>query len=178
MSYPGVPTMRLYITSKHFILQTPDTGVSAQLLMERNTGRCICTSEYNPLEQGISKDDIQYLEIFAILGIIPIGSVLFVAVITEADVIGMLDGHPIYEIKGTELLEFESKNWETEDMTYQKQNISKLFSSGFYFSYYYDLTNTVQNAKEEGSLHDRADRRYYWNLELYKDLLLQGVNPQ
>ena len=170
--------MKLYISPKHFILQTLDLGTQAQLVMERNSGRCFCTESFNPLEKGSSPSQLYYLDCFFILGIIPIENVFFLAAVTEADVVDTLKSHNIYEIKDVELIPFESVTQETELLSLQKQNICKLLTSGFYFSYNYDLTNPMQRSPQGETQHERADTRFYWNYELYRDLLQQAVDTQ
>jgi synaptojanin len=178
MGYPAAPTLRLYFTPLHFILQSPDVGVLAQLILERNTGRCYCTENFNPFENGVNDDELYYLDIFSILGVIVIDSVLYLTVTTDADIIGSIHNSNIYEIKGTELIPFVPNTIEPETQASEKDNISKLFTSGFYFSYYYDLTRSMQNSSNQENLHSRADKSFYWNLELYRDLILQGVDTQ
>lgn len=178
MGYPAAPTLKLYFTSIHFILQSPDTGVTAQLILERTTGRCYCTENFDPFENGASENDLYYLEVFAILGILTIDSILYIGVITDADVIGSLHGANIYEIKGIELIPFIPNSWEPETQAFEKENVSKLFTSGFYFSYFYDLTRNLQDVMAGDNVHARADSSFYWNLELSREFISQGVDSQ
>ena len=106
MNYPAAPTLRLYFTPLQFILQSPDTGISAQLILERSTGRCYCTENFNPFENGVNENDLYYLDIFSILGIIVIDSILYLGVITDANIIGSIHKSNIYEIKGAEMIPF------------------------------------------------------------------------
>ena len=178
MGYPANPTMKLYITRTHFILQTPDLGSSYQFLIERATGRCYCHERFNPVDSGTPRNEIYYLDVFLIVGIIPIDSVLYVVVVTEANIVDTLLDRNIYEIKAAELIPVKSTGRESESQESQKQSICKLLSSGFYFSYYYDLTRSMSDKQNEGNLHERAEKSYYWNLELYRDFVSQGVDTQ
>ena len=178
MVYPANPTMKLYITSTHFILQTPDLGSSYQFVIERATGRCYCHERFNPIDSGTPRNEIYYLDVFLIVGIIPIDSVLYVVVVTAADIIDTLRDRNIYEIKAAELVPVKCLGKESDSQETQKQSICKLLSSGFYFSYYYDLTRTMSDKAIEGNLHERAEKSYYWNLELYRDFISQGVDTQ
>lgn len=50
-----------------------------------------------------------------------------------------------------------------------KESIKKLLSSGFYFSFDYDLTKRIQR--------DKGDDRYWWNKNLYEDFKAHNVSP-
>lgn len=176
MGYPANPTMKLYITRTHFILQTPDLGSSYQFIIERSTGRCQCLEKFNPIESGTPRDEIFYLDVFLIIGVIPVGSILYIVVVTEANIIDSIQDKNIYEIKSAELIPVICARGESESA--EKQSICKLLSSGFYFSYYYDLTRSLPEKAIDGNLHERAEKSYYWNLELYRDFLNQGVDTQ
>ncbi|OMJ70418.1 hypothetical protein SteCoe_31601 [Stentor coeruleus] len=178
MGYPANPTMKLYITREHFILQTPDLGVSYQLIIERSSGKCYCTDNFNPLENGAKRGEIYYLDIFLIVGIVPIDTYLYLVLVTEANIIDALKEQNIYEIKRIHMIPVNNSIKETESQVLEMQNISKLLSSGFYFSYYYDLTRSLDQEKVQGNLHERAEKSFYWNYELYRDFFNQGVDTQ
>lgn len=178
MKSPALPTLKLYFTPLHYVLQSPDTGSEAQLILERNTGRIYCTENFNPLENGSKESELYYLDVFSILGIIVLDSRLYLCVITDADIIGTLAKANIYEIKGIRILPFVHDPYDLEKETIEKANIAKLFTTGFYFSYYYDLTRSMQRSKVDSNLHNRADKSFYWNLELYSDFLVQSIDTQ
>lgn len=178
MKTPALPTLKLYFTPLHYVLQSPDTGSEAQLILERTTGRIYCTENFNPLENGSKESELYYLDVFSILGIIVLDSTLYLCVITDADIIGTLAKANIYEIKGIKLLPYVHNPSEQEQETIEKENLTKLFTTGFYFSYYYDLTRSMQRSKADSNLHNRADKSFYWNLELYSDLIVQSVDTQ
>ena len=178
MRSPALPTLKLYFTPLHFILQSPDTGPEAQLILERTTGRCYCSENFNPLENGGKESELYYLDIFLILGIIVIDSVLYLCVVTDADIIGSLAKANIYHIRGIKLLTFVHNSWEPDCAVLDKEELERLFNTGFYFSYYYDLTRSMQRAKMDENLHDRADKSFYWNFELYSELLMQSIDTQ
>lgn len=178
MGYPAYPTMKLYITRGHFILQTPDLGSSYQLIIERESGRTYSSEKFNPLEHGALKTEIYYLDIFLIIGIVPVNEILYLAVVTEADIIDSIKDQNIYTIKGTRFIPISLEMRESESERVETQNLIKLLSTGFYFSYYYDLTRALSSHKVEGSLHDRADTSFYWNYELCRDFVSQAIDTQ
>lgn len=178
MGYPANPTMKIYITDKHFIIQTPDLGASYQLIIEKQSGQSFCSEKFNPLENGASRNRIFYLDIFLIVGTVPIDSILYLIVVTAANIIDTIKDQNIYEIKQVELIPEVYRENNSENHVSQIQNISRLLSSGFYFSYYYDLTNSLNKKVIEGNLHERADKSFYWNYELYRDFINQGVDTQ
>lgn len=66
------------------------------------------------------------------------------------------------------------------------ENIKKLFLKGFYFSYNFDLTSSLQrqyNVKKNASgiaqtFHEMSDHRYYWNHNMYEDFFSQNIHPR
>ncbi len=106
--------------------------------------------------------------------------------ITEADVLGRIEESDIFIIKRVALFPIDSTiPAPSEPVARQIENLTRvryiqLLSSGFYFSYDYDLTNTLQRKKEATgqTLHEKGDGKFYWNKELYKDLILQGVSSE
>jgi hypothetical protein len=81
------------------------------------------------------------MKIYGILGIINIEGMNFLGVITEKQVAGKLkQGCNIYEVMATKLIPLSSQG-ETQSIAQYRDGVEKLLSnSGFYFSYYADLT--------------------------------------
>ena len=165
--------MRLYISLKYFVIHW--ICKQLYLVLERSTNRIYSTSTFSFQKEGIPAEDIFFMDIFSLLGIIPVSSSTLIAVVTSADLKGSLRGRQVYEIREIELIEFirpeDQKSMETE-----KASIKKLFSSGFYFSFTYLLTRPTSYLKESGSLHEDSDPRFYWNLGLYKEFIGQDVD--
>ena len=76
--------MRMYITPYHFVFQYLATGAQKQLAMERSSGRVACTQNFNPLSSGVSKDQLYYYDVFAMLGMIKGFGTDLVLVVSEA----------------------------------------------------------------------------------------------
>jgi hypothetical protein len=67
-------------------------------------------------------------------------------IVTKAASIASFNGHVIYEISDTSILPITYKTRHTLDETKYKQILYNIdFHNGFYFSYSYDLTNSLQN---------------------------------
>ena len=166
--------MRLYISLKYFVIHWPSK--SLYLVLDRSTNQIFSTSDFSFEAEGISAEDIFFINIFSLLGIIPVSSSTLIAVATSVDLKGSLQGRQVFEIREVELIEFirgeDHKTMETE-----KSSIKKLFSSGFYYSFTYPLTKPTSSLKDFRSLHEDSDKRFYWNLGLYKEFLAQDVDP-
>lgn len=171
---------RLSISPKHFILEElGDTG--CQLVMDRVSGICTTMSNFDPLTYGVTRDQLYYMDIFGFLGLVTIEDANFIAIATDAVQIATMRGFQIFTVIKTEFIPFEPQpNTPSDSVTRQLQGLSKLLSTGFYFSNGFDLTNCLQKQSQAaaGSLHDQADVRFYWNYEMYRDFSLQGVQSK
>lgn len=177
MGYRAVPPLKLYISSLFFVLQTKKYGGRAQLVIERNTGKCYSANDFDPLA-NLDHRTLYVLDVFLLIGVLPINGVLFLGVVTEADAIDTLDNKNVYSVVDVDFIEVQPQrlNEETED---SKRNVTKLLENGFYFSYKCDLTLSMQKARgETGNLHEKSNKDFYWNYPALKDLISQGVHSQ
>jgi len=149
--------------------------------MNRVSGICESTSQFNPLSAGVTRDQLYFMEVYGLIGLVTIDDINFIVVITEAAQVGTMRSSPLLTIKNIEFIPFEPQaSGPTDSLTKQIQGLMRLLSTGFYFSLGYDLTNSLQKQFQAaaGTLHDRADRRFYWNFEMYNDFSLQGVDTK
>ena len=88
--------------------------------------------------------------------------------ISEYDTSQVLEvsGNNIYQIKKVELIPLASKDKSANRSL--KDGIKRLLSSGFYYSFSYDLTKRLQR--------QRGDDRYWWNKNLYEDFKSYNVS--
>lgn len=97
--------------------------------------------------------------------------------IASKQVAGKLQqGCNIYEVLGCKLMPLFSNNGELPASINQfKDGVEKLLSnSGFYFSYYADLTTKQQSASRNKS----SDPKYVWNYNILKDFRFQNVSDK
>lgn len=165
--------MRLYVSVKYFVIHWPRRD--SYLVLERNTHRIYSTNTFNFSGKGLSPDEILYIDIYFFLGVIPIETVLYIAVVTKVESKGQLLGKTIYEISEIELIEF-NRSEDPKNLENSKTSIKKLLSSGFYFSFDYSLTLNIGYESQGGTLHDESDKRFYWNFELYKEFISQDID--
>lgn len=179
-------SQRLYISPRHFIvthtqLQNTATGKASQLVMDRVSGECKDMRDFNPLVGGITGDQLYFIPVFGLLGLLTAGDTNFIAVITEATHVATMRSAPIFTIKNVEYIPFTPAEAALPELaTRQLQGVTRLLTTGFYFSYNYDMTNSLQRQVDsaEGTLHSKADLRFYWNYEMLKDFTLQGINAK
>lgn len=165
--------MRLYVSVKYFVIHWP--GRTSYLVLERHTHRVYSSSTFRIFDSGMSPEEIFYTDIYFFLGVIPINTVLCIAVVTKAHEKGVLLGKTIYEISEIEIIEFNRCD-DPRSLESSKTNIKKLLSSGFYFSFSYALTLNIGHESLGGTLHDESDKSFYWNFELYKEFVSQDVD--
>ena len=127
---------------------------------------------------------IQRYGIFGILGIVNIRKENFVIVVTEREFAGAIkDDNEIFEVTGVRLEPFNPGRAEANmKIQEDKENLEKyITSSGFYYSYHYDLTLSLQENKRlspDGSSQSQSrmgDTRYIWNYNLLKDFFYHSI---
>jgi phosphatidylinositol-bisphosphatase len=147
--------------------------------MDRGSGVCRSTDHFNPLVMGVTRDQLYFMEVYAFLGIVSLSSINFVVVVTEAATVATLQGSPLLTVRNVEFIPFEPQmSGPSDDLSRQIQGLTRLLTMGFYFSSGHDLTNSLQRQGSAGTLHERADPRFYWNSEMYRDFSLQGVDSK
>lgn len=148
---------------------------SSKVLMEidkDSTCRIVTRSiaENERLSQGY--------KIFGILGIVNIEGLNFLGVIAERQNAGKLtQGCNIFEVMATKLLPlFILREQLPQSVVQYKEGVEKLLSnSGFYYSYYTDLTVNMQH---DGRRHKQTDTKYFWNFNILKDFRFQNVSEK
>jgi hypothetical protein len=111
----------------------------------------------------------------AILGIILISDVHYIVYAKKVLNIGIIRGSDIFEIKEVEFYALEHEN--PNDLN-TVENLKRLLSNGFYYSYTYDLTSSIQKQSKTKAtnLLERIDKNYYWNLNLYKEFIHNKID--
>jgi hypothetical protein len=122
-----------------------------------------------------------------LLGIIHLVSGPYLILATEKRCVGSIDAHMVYEVAGTELVSFSktnihlSESQEKDNQSYVGMMEYVLSKPGFYFSYSFDITHTLQRRYRlfgmksqfcSMPLHERADERFMWNAHLMQDLVV------
>lgn len=166
------PCWRLLIRSDAFTIFPTEANAGPCLVFERSSGR-IYTAE-------MTVNDPSSLPIFGLVGILHLGLHSFLVVISKAETVVRLLDMEILSVSGVQAVSFSAISQPDEVGRYIT-SLAKLLTSGFYFSYHYDLTHSLENNKtcrNSGTLHEMADLRFYWNHAMYKDLLAQDIEPK
>ena len=102
---------------------------------------------------------------------------LVLVVVTGAQPVAQIrSDQPIYKI---EEVGFFPVSQEVDPPMTSTDSLFKLFTTGCYFSPNFDLTNTMQRGalQRSESLHLTADPRFYWNRDMYSELITAGISP-
>lgn len=93
------------------------------------------------------KVNILYDRVYALFGFIRLIESYYLIAITEAEQIANIHGHDIYSVKGSVMISVAYMPRRTVDESRYKGILSNNidFASGYYFSFTYDLTNSIQN---------------------------------
>lgn len=124
--------------------------------------------EFSYNETDNQSSDSEARRIFGVLGIINIFPISYLWVISEYDTAKELkvSGEEIFEIRKVELVPLATKDKGANKPL--KDGVKRLLSSGFYFSYGYDLTKKYHRTK--------GDDKYWWNKNLYEDFKTHHVS--
>ncbi|OMH85377.1 Phosphoinositide phosphatase SAC1 [Zancudomyces culisetae] len=130
----------------------------------------------------ISKPKL-YMRAVGILGIIRLLSGYYIIVINEADKEGVIGGNTIYKVKSTSVVKIgvDKKGLLPHEQDIEEKLLKRLDSTlkinGYYFSYTYDLTSSVQRGiqkQQEGQnkyLWQNANNEFFFNYYLNEPLI-------
>ncbi len=112
----------------------------------------------------------------AILGIMRIGPVDFLVYVKVTQLVGTIEEAEVFKIKDADLIpicdEITSNNLSSDIKSFIT-GIRNLFSLGYFYSFHYDLTNTLQKQSKMKftSIFDSAEKKFFWNLNMYKKFI-------
>lgn len=134
-------------------------------------------------EAGLQKK----ITVCGLLGLIRFTSCHYLVVVTKCSQVAVIGGHSVFHIDGTELVPI-SNNYKKPDKYSMEAKLMSTFqnldlSKTFYFSYTYDITNTLQTnlLREKLKAVNRTDitipsgmqdfnEMYVWNMNLLNPL--------
>ena len=144
-----------------------------------------------PESPEILQKSIIYKDFYskAILGIININNLYFILFVTSSKIVGKIKNEIIYRIEEVNFspmqnIELEADNQKKIDQL--KDGISKLLKLGFYYSFGFNLTNSIQNQgkitynqnnnnnpimtldQKIKSIYQTINQKYFFNYNLYK----------
>jgi hypothetical protein len=128
-------------------------------------------SEYNSEVIRNLKKSIMHKP-HAILGIIQIENLNFIIFIKSAYFIGKIEDAEIFRVKETEiipLVQFNKIDNISSEIKSQVVGIKNLLTLGFFYSFNYDLTNSMQKQAKLKSMDifSTANKKFFWNYCLY-----------
>ncbi|GAN04253.1 conserved hypothetical protein [Mucor ambiguus] len=159
--------LKLYITKKAYVL-APETG--SNLTVHRDTGVLELTERIPSASEQEST-----LNVYGLLGFIQLFAGDYMMTITKREQIGTIQGKAIYRVGGFQILPLAqdtsrlNENQKSQEQTFVNLLESHLKNNTFYFSYDYDLTQSIQRQAQFSSdklaepLYKRADERFFWN---------------
>eukprot|EP00347_Sterkiella_histriomuscorum_P022024 403331952 len=180
-----------------FISQKTDDGneKSKVLIIDKKTVDVI-EKDYEYSDQLQSSRPVYFC---GIIGIINIMDYNFLAVITEKEYAGQINGQTIYLIKTTLMIPFSENIYPSQQCKRQKLNnlidgVKKLLTTGFYFSYYADITQNRKHVIKKCNFQDfkaadqtpdkeiqkveNGDSRYIWNHQICLDFTYHHVDSR
>ncbi|KAL7424872.1 phosphatidylinositol-3,5-bisphosphate 5-phosphatase [Cryptotrichosporon argae] len=117
----------------------------------------------NKAQGGLEK----VLEFHGIVGFVKFTSVWYIILITKRSVVGLLGGHYIYHCDETSLLTIGNRAERSSAETKQMAIFNSVdMTKNFYFSYSYDITNTLQANLTVPHAERGWNTRFMWNYHL------------
>ncbi|KAJ3054407.1 Phosphatidylinositide phosphatase SAC1 [Rhizophlyctis rosea] len=173
--------LHLYISNDAFTFEPIYADPSTKretLVISRDTGLITLNAPQtaNPNRQE------EVITVLGIIGLIHLNAGDHIAVITHRYKVGKLGGKDVYKIVGHRVVPVRksrlhlSEQQMKDDDGYMKM-LNQLLGSGFfYFSYDYDLTNSLQRQSERGEVDNKpiwqqSDERFFWNRHMQKKLI-------
>lgn len=121
-------------------------------------------------------------ECYGLLGIATLQSTKCLVVVSEASFIGTLKEAKIFRVERCDFLPYTSTSSLNRTDTHYITMLQEVINSkGFYFSYTYDLTHSLQRISSFSDMQKsqhiaiRADSRFFWNFHLAQDLITNGA---
>lgn len=161
--------MNFYITPDRFYIEP--RGSDEFIIIERLNGNISLHVENSKEKLPLHFYDQR--NICGILGLIRLISGLHLVVVTHRICIGLIDGHPIWQMAGfdviplTPTLTHLSEEQKVQNSIYLSMMRQVLDTPFYYFSYSYDLTNTLQRIaaieSDGNNIYHHADKRFVWN---------------
>lgn len=172
---------RIYSSSDRILIQ--HLAYNRILTIEKSSNN-IYEVEQNVLDKIVIYGAVKP---HAIVGIIKIESIDFLIYVKSCQLVAQIEKSEIFKIQEVELIPL------CDDITLSTLNsdiksliigIKNLMTLGFFYSFNYDLTNSKQkqakfknsnnnNINNNYSLNENADKKYFWNFNMYKRLNLQ-----
>uniref|UniRef100_A0A182J223 Phosphatidylinositol-3-phosphatase SAC1 n=1 Tax=Anopheles atroparvus TaxID=41427 RepID=A0A182J223_ANOAO len=174
MEQPIYDDLRLYITPERFFIEPQ--GVEHEfIIVERLNG--VITLHASDSKEQLPLHGYDIKNICGVLGLIRLISGMYLVVVTHRIFVGLIDGKPIWQMAGFELISLTptlthlSEEQKEQNSIYLSMVRQVLDTPFFYFSYSYDLTNTLQRmlgpkmGDGENSML-KTDKRFLWNIGL------------
>ncbi|KAF2402721.1 hypothetical protein EJ06DRAFT_505683 [Trichodelitschia bisporula] len=160
--------INVHASASHYAFSSPSSPNSPTLVVDRPSGDL-------RLNDGKLLGSKRVSSIAGILGIISLRLDKYIIVITKATPVGRLRGHMIYKIAATEFLPLRERPLhDLDEDTYLHIVKDLLKNAPLYFSYSYDITNSLQRQSDSNPvlpLWKRADDRFFWNRFVQSDLI-------
>ncbi|XP_017060093.1 phosphatidylinositol-3-phosphatase SAC1 isoform X1 [Drosophila ficusphila] len=158
--------MNLYITPESFIVE-PNGGPEVLIV-----GRHDKVTRVQPAGGGQLANLRPTRRICGVLGTIHLLCCDYLLVATHRLFVGVLNGAIVWRLAGYDIIPYiPNAIQRKENETYLRLLRQTLDTKFFYFSYRYDLTNSLQRQREvaqslpeeQGGLLQRAEQRFVWN---------------
>lgn len=175
------------MTPSRFYIQ-PNEQKDEALIIDRQTFEITSNKMFSV---GLLPSNVTSLAIEGIIGIKHLITCSYLLLIMKKEEVGQMENQPIFKMTEWKMIPFahvekfqiEISNKQASDWNaiYLEMIESVLATNGFYFSYSYDLTNTLQRRiliSRDGSIKHRPnlryDQKFLWNHHLMRDFDRSG----
>ncbi|KAI9472050.1 MAG: SacI homology domain-containing protein [Benjaminiella poitrasii] len=164
--------LKLFVNSRYITKNTytvaPEAG--SNLVVDRNSGN-LSLSETIPA----ANEQESASTIYGLLGLVRFWAGDYLLTITQRELVGSIRGKSIYRVGSFQVLPLAhnlnklNENQKSQEQKFVNLLESHLKNNTFYFSYDYDLTQSIQRQvlfeadQLKEPLYKRADERFFWN---------------
>uniref|UniRef100_T1HA14 Phosphatidylinositol-3-phosphatase SAC1 n=3 Tax=Rhodnius prolixus TaxID=13249 RepID=T1HA14_RHOPR len=175
----------LHISTDKFFIEPLDVVKSPLLVIDRVTAEI-----HEEANEGQIPSSASQRLIYGILGVIHLISGPHLIVVTDRSHIGLINNQDVYMLKGTSILSYARTNTHLSQnqIAIDKEYLSLLElilnSPGYYFSYTYDLSHSMQRLHNtppdflKKPLHIRGEQKFIWNEYLLNEFTKQVLVPE
>eukprot|EP01110_Echinostelium_bisporum_P007473 TRINITY_DN28330_c0_g1_i1.p1 TRINITY_DN28330_c0_g1~~TRINITY_DN28330_c0_g1_i1.p1 ORF type:complete len:195 (+),score=26.96 TRINITY_DN28330_c0_g1_i1:34-618(+) len=172
-------SMRLRSTESTFVFELTSPPSNNNLVIDRATGTISQKTSVNSSYDPQTKVD----DVYGIIGTFKLLSGSYLIIITGRRLIGKINGHDIWRVARTKIIPFQSDSvkltpiQQADEQQYLKMLSWVLGLDGFYFSYTYDVTHSMQRIHDMSAdvkskpLWTRVDSRFWWNKHMLEDFI-------
>ena len=153
-------------------------------MADRTTGEVRDAQDFNPLQAAnLPRSALEHFKVYAFVGALRLPTVTLWTFVTDVSIVAEIGVNRLYQVRSVELFPI-NPCWRDPNDALLVEDVKRVrgmqfLVTDFYFSESYNLTNSLQRSHgKKGKMHSTADPSFYWNRDMYSDLVTQGISEK